>query len=128
MSTIGRGERWSRVSTTSAAHDVTLLPSGPRGFDYTREPALGPTATIGTRDASLVMAAADLLTFTQNLALRGRHAIAEPKALRYQLLHVAGRIVRTGRQTVMHLQADWPWTHVLLAAFRQLRSLPTPAT
>jgi hypothetical protein len=76
----------------------------------------------------LVMAAADLLTFTQKLALRGRHAIAEPRALRYQLLHVAGRIVRTGRRTVMHLQADWPWVHVLLAAFRRLRSLPAPAT
>jgi len=76
----------------------------------------------------LVLAAADLLTFTQKLALRGRHAIAEPKALRYQLLHVAGRIVRHSRQSVMHLQADWPWTHVLLAAFRRLRSLPAPAT
>lgn len=76
----------------------------------------------------LVLAAADLLTFTQKLALRGRHAIAEPKMLRYQLLHVAGRIVRHARQTVMHLQADWPWTHVLLAAFRRLRSLPAPTT
>ena len=65
----------------------------------------------------IVLAAADLLTFTQKLTLRGRHAIAEPKVLRYQLLHVAGRIVRHARQTVMHLQADWPYTHVLLAAF-----------
>jgi hypothetical protein len=75
----------------------------------------------------LVMIGCDLLTFTQQLALRGRHAIAEPKALRYQLLHVAGRIVRTGRQTVMHLQADWPYTPILLAAFRRLRTLPAPA-
>ena len=76
----------------------------------------------------LVLIAADLLTFTQKLVLRGRHAIAEPKVLRYQLLHVAGRIVRHARQNVMHLQADWPFTHVLLAAFRRLRSLPAPAT
>ncbi len=76
----------------------------------------------------LVLAACDLLVFTQQLALRGRHAIAEPKALRYQLLHVAGRIIRHARQTVMHLQADWPFTGALLAAFRRLRSLPTPAT
>jgi hypothetical protein len=74
----------------------------------------------------LVVIAADLLTFTQQLALRGRHAIAEPRVLRYQLLHVAGRIVRSGRQRVMHLQADWPWTAVLLAAFRRLRALPAP--
>ena len=76
----------------------------------------------------LVLIAADLLTFTQQLALRGRHAVAEPKVLRYQLLHVAGRIVRHARQSVMHLQADWPFTPVLLAAFRRLRSLPAPAT
>ena len=76
----------------------------------------------------LVLAAADLLTFTQKLALRGAHAIAEPKVLRYQLLHVAGRIVRTGRQHLMHLPADWPWVEVLTAAFRRLRNLPAPAT
>ena len=75
----------------------------------------------------LVLIAADLLTFTQQLALRGQHRIAEPRALRYQLLHVAGRITRSGRQTVMHLQADWPYTAVLLAAFRRLRALPAPA-
>jgi hypothetical protein len=75
----------------------------------------------------LVLVAADLLTFTQQLALTGTHRIAEPRALRYQLLHVAGRITRSGRQTVMHLQADWPYTRVLLAAFRRLRALPTPA-
>jgi hypothetical protein len=75
----------------------------------------------------LVAIAADLLTFTQQLALRGRHAIAEPRVLRYQLLHVAGRIVRTGRRRVMHLPADWPFTHVLLAAFRRLRALPAPS-
>ena len=51
----------------------------------------------------LVTLAADLLTFTQQLTLRGRHANAEPKLLRYQLLHVAGRIVRSGRQRLMHL-------------------------
>lgn len=74
----------------------------------------------------LVKIAADLLTFTQQLALRSRHAIAEPKALRYQLLHVAGRIANSGRRRVLHLPADWPFTHVLLAAFRPLRALPTP--
>jgi hypothetical protein len=58
----------------------------------------------------LVMIDGDLLTFTQQLTLRGRHAIAEPRALRHQLLHVAGRIVRTGRRTVLQLQADWPYT------------------
>jgi hypothetical protein len=75
----------------------------------------------------LVAIAADLLTFTQQLALRGTHRTAEPKVLRYQLLHVAGRIVHTARQRVLRLQADWPWVDVLTAAFRRLRALPAPA-
>ena len=70
---------------------------------------------------------ADLLTFTQQLALRGTRRTTEPKVLRYQLLHVAGRIIHTGRQKGLRLQADWPWIDVLTAAFRRLRALPTPA-
>lgn len=74
-----------------------------------------------------ILAACDLTVFMQTLALTGRHAIAEPKLLRYQLFHVAGRIARTSRQTFLRLQADWPYTHILLAAFRRLRNLPVPA-
>lgn len=66
-------------------------------------------------------------TFTQQLALRGTHRTAEPKVLRYQLLHVAGRSTHSGRQRVLRLRADWPWVDVLTAAFRRLRALPAPA-
>lgn len=75
----------------------------------------------------IVMLAADLLTFTQRLTLTGQHAIAEPKLLRYQLLHVAGQFTTSGRQRTLHLPTDWPWTQALLAAFRRLRALPAPA-
>lgn len=75
----------------------------------------------------IVLLAADLLTFTQRLTLRGRHATAEPKLLRYQLLHVAGHFTTSGRARTLHLPTDWPWTQVLLAAFRRLRALPAPA-
>ncbi len=74
-----------------------------------------------------VLLATDLLTFTQRLTLTGRHAIAEPKLLRYQLLHVAGQFTTSGRQTTLHLPVDWPFTQVLLTAFRRLRALPAPA-
>jgi hypothetical protein len=75
----------------------------------------------------IVLLACDLLTFMQRLALRGPHAVAEPKLLRYQLLHVAGRFVTIGRQRTLRLQTDWPWTQIILAAFRRLRALPPPA-
>ena len=73
---------------------------------------------------TLVMLAQDLLAWTQHLYLDGDLAIAEPKRLRYCLLHVAGMIVRTGRQTKLRVADDWPWTDALIAAFDRLQHRP----
>jgi hypothetical protein len=54
----------------------------------------------------------------------GALAVAEPKALRYRLLHVAGRVVRHARRLVLRLQASWPWAAELARAFARLRALP----
>jgi len=54
-----------------------------------------------------VLLAADLVAWTQTLGL-GQHRRAEPKRLRLRLLHVAARLIRTGRQTLLRLPADWP--------------------
>ena len=54
-------------------------------------------------------------------------ARAEPKKLRYRLLHVAARITRTARQTRLAVAADWPWTDTLTSAFSRLAALPRPA-
>jgi len=48
----------------------------------------------------------------------------EPKRLRYCLLHVAARLVRSGRRLYLRLQCRWPWTRLLGSAFERLRSLP----
>jgi hypothetical protein len=55
-------------------------------------------------------------------------AIAEPKVLRYKLLHVAARITYRSRQTCLKIQHGWPWAKELVAAYRRLRTLPLPAT
>ena len=47
----------------------------------------------------LALTGIDLLAWTQILLLNGELATAEPKKLRYRLLHVAGRITRTARRT-----------------------------
>src|SRR5690606_2546082 len=47
----------------------------------------------------LALVAIDLIAWTQHLLLDGELAKAEPKKLRYRLLHVAARITRTARQT-----------------------------
>lgn len=72
----------------------------------------------------LVCLAQDLFAFTQGLVLSGDLASAEPKRLRYALLHTAGRISTTSRRTTLRLQSEWPWASALADAFTRLRSLP----
>lgn len=74
----------------------------------------------------LVALAQDLLAHTQRLALTGGHQVAEPKKLRYQLFHTPGRLVHTGRRTLLRLSATWPWSDHLAAAFTRLDALPAP--
>jgi len=71
----------------------------------------------------IVMLAHDLIVWTQALALTGELAKAEPKRLRYRLLHVAGRLAFSGRQAKLHLQDTWPWAAELLSAFQKLKTL-----
>jgi Transposase DDE domain group 1 len=72
----------------------------------------------------LVLAAQDLTCWTQALLLNGALAVAEPKTLRYRLLHLAARIVRHARRRILRLQASWPWAVELACAFARLRALP----
>ena len=72
----------------------------------------------------IVALAHDLIVWTQALALTGELAKAEPKRLRYRLLHVAGRLAFSGRRAKLHLQDTWPWVTELKAAFERLEALP----
>jgi hypothetical protein len=72
----------------------------------------------------LVLAAQDLVCFTQALLLEGALALAEPKTLRYRLLHTAARVVRHARRIILRLQRTWPWAAALARAFTRLRALP----
>ncbi len=71
----------------------------------------------------MVLAAADLLVWTQQLLLAGELAVAEPRTLRYRLLHVAGRLVNQARQLWLRLPEHWPWSDELLAAYRRLAAI-----
>jgi hypothetical protein len=72
----------------------------------------------------IVLLAHDLIVWTQALLLDGELANAEPKRLRYRLLHVAGRLAFHGRRAKLRLQHDWPWAQQLLTAFQRLKALP----
>jgi hypothetical protein len=75
----------------------------------------------------IVTLAHDLIIRTQALLLDGELARAEPKRLRYRLLHVAGRLAFSGRRAKLHLQRTWPWAAELAAAFEKLKTLPAAA-
>jgi hypothetical protein len=69
----------------------------------------------------LVLAAMDLVAWMKRLCLDGELRRAEPKRLRFALLHVGARVVRTGRRVVLRLQRTWPWADALAVAFTRLR-------
>lgn len=75
----------------------------------------------------LALTAADLMSWMQKLCLTGELATCEPAALRYRLLHVAARLVRTGRRWHLKIDRDWPWAQDLATAFARLRAAPWPA-
>ncbi|MFH8738618.1 IS1380 family transposase [Streptomyces sp. NPDC017964] len=76
----------------------------------------------------LSLTAIDLLAWTRVLLLDGELATAEPKKLRYRLLHVAARLTRGGRRLHLRISATWPWRHELATAFHRLATLPRPAS
>jgi hypothetical protein len=72
----------------------------------------------------IVALAADLLAWTQTLCW-DEHQPArrwEPKRLRFRVLAVAGRIVRTGRRRRLRLPRDWPWNELIDAGWTALHT------
>ena len=63
----------------------------------------------------IVALAADLLAWTQTLAFDESQPARrwEPKRLRYRILGVAGRIIRSGRRHHLRLPRGWPWSHLI---------------
>jgi hypothetical protein len=70
------------------------------------------------------MIAAILLAWLKLLALDGDLAKAEPKTLRYRILHAAARLVRGGRRRRLKIQATWPWAAAITAAWQRIDALP----
>ena len=70
------------------------------------------------------MIACILLAWLKLLALDGDLARAEPKTLRYRVLHAAARLVRGGRRRRLKIQASWPWAEAITTAWRRIGALP----
>jgi hypothetical protein len=77
-----------------------------------------------------VLTAIDLIAWTQTILLHDDPALAraEPKTLRYRLLHVAARLVPSARKLRLKIDRTWRWGPALARAFHRLAALPTPLT
>jgi Transposase DDE domain group 1 len=102
-----------------------------RGRDpHQKEHRLGhfPSHDYGLNRAWLdtAMTACILLSWLKFLALDGDLARAEPRTLRYRVLHAAGRLVRGGRRGTLKIAATWPWAEEIVAAWRRVQAIPHP--
>jgi Transposase DDE domain group 1 len=70
------------------------------------------------------MTAQILLTWLRLLGLDGDLARAEPKTLRYRILHAAARLVRGGRRRRWKFAASWPWAEATTRAWQRICALP----
>jgi hypothetical protein len=76
----------------------------------------------------LALTATDLTAWLQTSLLTSHPTLAkaEPKTLRYRLLHTAARITKGGRRTFLNLAKSWPWATAIADAFARLRLIPVP--
>jgi len=65
-----------------------------------------------------------LLSWLRLIALDGDLAKAEPKTLRYRILHTAGKLVRGGRCRRLKIPATWPWADAIATAWARIAALP----
>ena len=63
-----------------------------------------------------------LLAWSQMMCFDSALAKAEPKTMRYRVLHVAAVLVHRGRELIMRLDQTWPWASELATAFARLRA------
>jgi len=131
------GHRFQAILTDQADQDIALLECRHRQHahveDRIRDDKDTGLAKFPFKEFPLnevwlqiVMLAHDLIVWTQALLLDGELAKAEPKRLRYRLLHVAARLAFSGRRAKLHLQETWPWATELVEAFAKLKALPAP--
>lgn len=80
--------------------------------------------TINTAWLTAAMTGAVLLAWLKLLALNADLAKAEPKTLRYRILHAAARLVRGGRRRRLKIPTTWPWATQIEDAWQRIALLP----
>jgi Transposase DDE domain group 1 len=75
---------------------------------------------------ALAALATDLLAWCARLALPVTVAAYEPKRLRLRILATAGRLVRSARRHILHIDPTWPWAETITSAHARLCALAIP--
>ena len=131
------GWRYQAFITNTATGQLAFLEARHRaharvedGIRHAKDSGLGrfPSREFAINQAwlSAVMIAADLIAWLRLLALSGSLAKAEPKAMRYRILHTPARLIRSARRKVLRLPDSWPWTDDIIAVFARIGAIPTP--
>ncbi len=83
-------------------------------------------ATANEAWLTVAMTACILLAWLKLLGLDGDLARAEPKTLRYTILHTAARLVCGGRRRRLKIASSWPWARAITTAWQRIQALPQP--
>ena len=129
----GEGLRHTCFITNTAGSDIAALECRHRGHARVEDgvrnwkdcglqnlPFEDVVRNMAWMQLSLVAGA--LLAWAQMTVLQGELARAEPKTIRYRLLHVAAVLVRRARRLVLRLDESWPWAEALATALTRLRT------
>jgi hypothetical protein len=128
------GWRYQVFATNTGSGQVAFLEARHRAharvedrIRHAKDTGLGrlPSREFDINQAWLAAAAiaADLIAWMRLLALPESLRACEPKALRYRLLHVPARLVRSARRRRLRLPATWPWAAAVAATFTSVLAL-----
>ncbi len=135
------GWRYQAVATNTTVGQLAFLEARHRAharvedrIRHAKDSGLGrfPSREFKINQAWTMTAAisADLIAWLRLLALTGDAAgdlaTAEPKKLRYRLLHVPARLTRGGRRRRLRLPKSWPWATAIVAVFAKIAAIPAP--
>ncbi len=131
------GYRYQAIATNTATGQLSFLEARHRAharvedrIRHAKDSGLGrfPSREYGINQAwtQIAAIAADLIAWLRLLALTGDLAKAEPKALRYKMLHVPARLTHGGRRRRLRLPKTWPWATAILTAFERVAAIPAP--
>jgi Transposase DDE domain group 1 len=132
------GWRYQAIATNTATGQLAFLEARHRAharvedrIRHAKDTGLGrfPSREFAVNQAWLTATAiaADLIAWLRLLALPDRLVNAEPKALRYRLLHVPARLTHSGRRRHLRIPATWPWVDDVVAVFARIAAIPLPA-